>query len=605
MRKKIVLILCMFTWVLALGQSGINTSDVNPLAALHIEALTDSQGVLIPRLTTAERDSIIVNEQTEDGLTIFNIDQGCINFWNKASSSWKSVCGELGFSEFTILEPVVVFGLYKSQISLDNSHFVQFKVQVDKPGSYELLAKSTQDNGYSFLIQGDFPTTGIFNIQMPAQGTPINPTGEINLDRFTIYINGKATNAGAPGVTFSVEVVDSSKKPAFKILCAQASVHGLYSYNVPTNSSNYIEVSLEVDPGISNVIGATYEFTSNTLDGISFYGTGKITSTTMRVRLYAQGTPTSSTNKIVTLKSNSQTSNATCRVEVIMTIPKKRLLSIGSSANGYGYNFAGNAASNKLITSQINFGTQTDSKVAFEGWQEIINGGNDPSEATLRNWLTGANPVDIVIIGYSWVMREAHAILLAEYMRKGGVILAFTEANSGSKWLFKHVFGQTNIGVVNGSISGATYSISGLNDPVLLGPFADIREKYWGEDASATNIAVGIDTSEIYIYSNHYDTQKDERGNTAYKSGVTAFRHRSLNFIWVGDGGFNSHSQGNPSSTSTPFVLDGNNSPTVKNNYGHGSSSKHVTVYNAYFTANAIAWALQQTEVNGINSGKL
>ncbi|MHC5354853.1 hypothetical protein ACYSNX_11915 [Myroides sp. LJL115] len=604
MEKRIILFLLMFCSLMGFSQSGINTVNVNPFAALHIESLQSNQGVLIPRLTTAQRDSVIVNEQTEDGLTIFNIDQGCLNFWNKDSKSWKSVCGELGFSEFTILEPVTVYGLYRSKISLDNSHFVQFKVQVDKPGSYELLAISDQDNGYSYLIQGDFPTTGVFNIQMPAQGTPINPTGETNLDKFTIYNNGKANNGAAPGVTFNVEVVDSSKKPAFKMLCAQATVHGLYYYNRPTTASNYIEISLEVDASVNNVIGATYEITSDTVDGISFFGTGKITSTTMRVRLYASGIPTSSTNKIITLKSNSQTSNATCRVEVVMTIPKKRLLSIGASASGFGYNFAGNAASNKLITSQINYGTQADSKVAFEGWDEIINGGNNPTEAALRGWLTGSNPVDIVIIGYSWIMREGHAVLLADYMRQGGVVLAFTQANTGSKWLFKHVFGQTNIGVVNGAGPGGTYVFSGLNDPVLLGPFADIREKYWGEDASITNIAVGIDTSEIFIYSNQYNTQETESQNNRYSKGVTAFRHRSLNFIWVGDGGFNSHSQGNSSNIICPFVLNNNNSPAVKATYGSGSSSRRVPVHNAFFTANAIAWALKQTEINGINSGK-
>ncbi|MHC5310375.1 hypothetical protein ACYSNM_10005 [Myroides sp. LJL116] len=605
MRKKNLVWLFLLSAILVFGQSGINISNVNPLAALHIDALLGDQGVLIPRLTTSERDSIVIDEQTEDGLTIFNTDEGCINFWSKTTKSWKSVCGELGFSEFTILEPLVVFGLYKSKISVDESHFVQFKVKVDKPGSYELIATSENDNGYSYLIEGDFPTTGIFNIQMPAQGTPINPTTVNNLDKFTIFINGKANNGGAPAAKFEVEVVDSSKKPAYKILCSSASVHGLYYYNVPVNSSNYIEVSLEVDSSINNVLGATYEFTSDTIDGLSFYGTGRITANTMRVRLYASGTPTSSANKIITLKSNSETSNTTCRVEVLMTIPKKTMLSIGSSANGYGYNFAGTAASNRLVTSQINYGNLPDSKVAFEGWEAIINGGNDPSVASLRNWLNGARPVDIVVIGYSWTMREEHAILLAEYLKKGGVILAFTEANTGSSWLLKHVFGQNNIGVVNGSRSGATYSISGLSDPVLLGPFADIREKHWGEDASTSNIAVGIDPTQIYIYSNQYDTQRDEGQNNNFKRGATAFRHRTLNFIWVGDGGFNSHSQGNTSNTITPFVLKSDGSPDVKNNYGHASSSRRVSVYNAYFTANAMAWALRQTEVNGINKGKL
>lgn len=605
MGKKLFLFLLMFSSFLSFGQSGINTVEVNPHTALHIESSQDHQGVLIPRLTTAQRDAIVIDQQTEDGLTIFNTDHGCINFWNKTTGGWKGVCGELGFSEFTIIEPVKVFGLYKSQKEVDSSHFVQFTVQVSKPGSYELIATSSQDNGYSFLLQGDFPTSGVFNIQMPALGIPVQPTIAPDFDQFSISINGKLENGGAPAVTFEVEVIDSSKKPAFRILCGQAKVHGLYFFNVPTTNANYIEVSIEVDGPLNNVVGATYEFTSNTVDGLSFYGTGKITAAVTNVILYAEGTPTNARNKTITLKSNSQSSNAVCDVEVIMTIPKKKLLTIGASKDLFGYNFSGNALSNKLITTQSNYGTLSNSVVAFEGWEQIIDAGNDPSESSLSSWLTGSHPVDIVIIGFSWIMREGHAILLADYIRKGGVVLAFTQANTGSKWLLQHVFGQSNIGVANGGGPGGTYLFSTMEDPVLMGPFGNVQGKYWGEDASITNIAVGVNPSDIYAYSTQYNTQVSQAINNTYKKGVTAFRHRSLNFIWVGDGGFNSGLPGATSNIVTPFALKADNSPNVLNNYGSELIvSRRVPVYNAYFTANAIAWALRQTELNGINSGK-
>jgi len=134
------------------------------------------------------------------------------------------------------------------------------------------------------------------------------------------------------------------------------------------------------------------------------------------------------------------------------------------------------------------------------------------------------------------------------------------------------------------------YQLSGTDDAILNGPFGDIRNQRWGEDASNTSGASGIPSGMIDIYSNGSDIS----GGTSNSAIVTAFKHKTLNFLWIGDGGFNSN--GNPTSdTITPFVLDGANYPVLKTNYGRGTE---YSVYNAILTANAFAWAIEMADSN-------
>jgi hypothetical protein len=88
--------------------------------------------------------------------------------------------------------------------------------------------------------------------------------------------------------------------------------------------------------------------------------------------------------------------------------------------------------------------------VKYEGWDQIIDGTDSPSAAQLTTWTTGANPVDIIVIGYAWGMNAAEAQVLKNYLAKGGVIVAYSESNGGMQNLFRNVFdGSVNTGSVN------------------------------------------------------------------------------------------------------------------------------------------------------------
>ena len=95
---KYILVL-VFPLSLLWGQVkiGEHIDVLNPAAILELESTR--QGLLLPRLTTAQRDSITIHENTE-GLLIFNVDSNTIQYLKrepvaatnnkKLSYSWES-----------------------------------------------------------------------------------------------------------------------------------------------------------------------------------------------------------------------------------------------------------------------------------------------------------------------------------------------------------------------------------------------------------------------------------------------------------------------------------------------------------------------------------
>ncbi len=306
--------------------------------------------------------------------------------------------------------------------------------------------------------------------------------------------------------------------------------------------------------------------------------------------MYGTGTPTSMDPKRLTITSNSKSDVTTCSATVTIAYTKKKVLSIGTYANVYGYNFSGTAYSNQMITAQANFGTQENSLIKAEGFEFISPGDFSPSLAQLQTALN-QNP-DFIIMGVWWDPTVAMADLLVDYLAKGGIILAFMEEAGGTR-ILQRLFANTSISGTLVNAAGAVYRYPILNDEILNGPFGDIRGLQWGEDASQTRAMYNIPTSSITVYSNDQDISAGNAGT----GGITAFKHNSLNFIFVADGGFNSAANNAPASnTICPFNIDANKFPIAKTNYGR---STRYTVYNSIFTANALAWAIKTAQFKG------
>lgn len=591
--KYIYSLLVFFLFsIFSFGQTAINRTLPSVNSALHMEASDKGKGMLIPRLTQAQRNAIVTT-QAEDGLTIYNIDEDCLNYWSKIDNQWKSVCGKTGKSEFTITDcnKIKVYGIYKDKTPLSNEHFITMEVDVKKIGTYSIMASSTPYNGYYYAISGEFLSTGKYTINVPAAGEPMN----FGTDTFKVYLNDQDANGPEPACTFKVKVEDIRIKPDFRMRCGDTKVFGVYKLDQTLDQSHYIEVTIDAE---ASAMGATLVVQTNEVDGIYFKGSEEITKTRQTIRLQGYGVSNTTSVKNFTIKTNSTLTNAVCYVNVRVLIPRKKIVSIGTSPNGYGYNFSGRAASNKLVTEIRNYGNLPTSVIGYEGNMVIEDGSNSPSINSLKGWMEGSNPIDILIIGYSWTMNEAAAEVIGNYLLKGGVVLAYCESNAGMQTLMAKLTGGNTVKAQNGGTAGTLYRFSNIDDPILNGPFGDIRGKLWGEDASTTTTLVNVDTSSIMVYSDAYNWST---GTMTRKGGLTAFRHKDFNLIWTGDGGFNSNHAG-ASNTICPFKLDDNNYPIPKSSFGNGTNKSPV--YNAIFTANAFAWALMQSEKNGINSNK-
>lgn len=151
MRKIQLLLMLLITSVITFGQVGINTGNPNINAGLHISERIDPastaapdkfNGVIIQRYTTAERNTLSLGA-AENGLTIYNKDTNCYDYWNGTSSKWSSICGKLGPSEFNVgsidcSTDISLNGSYTTDTGLTTSEYIKIKVNITSPGSYDL-----------------------------------------------------------------------------------------------------------------------------------------------------------------------------------------------------------------------------------------------------------------------------------------------------------------------------------------------------------------------------------------------------------------------------------------------------------------------------------
>ncbi|PXV69037.1 hypothetical protein CLV62_101306 [Dysgonomonas alginatilytica] len=629
MKKFLLLLICSVLINTLPAQVGINTESPDEKAILEI--VNSEKGILIPRMTEAQRDEIKPTSVNQQSLLIFNTDEDCFNYWHKIEKEWKSLCGKIGKAIFTInCDAVKVAGEYKNGEALGGANYVTVIVHVTKPGTYSIAATVTDpklENGYYFTTSGEFLSTGTYTIIVPGMGTPAKYTTP-NKDNFTLALNGVRVNGEESACTFDVEVKNSAIKPRYTMTCSGTKVFGEYYEEQALNGSHYIEVVLAVE---STSFGATYEIETNEVDGIKFKGSGVLTSSPQTVRLQGEGVPFANTTKKMYIKSNSESSTATCLANVYIIIPPKRILTIGN-ATLYGYNFGNvGAASNKMITDPLNFGPLTNSIVRYSGFKNKgtafgsnnWNGTDDGRtiinmpdayanvyEADLALLLTtgkaGFPPVDIVSIGYDYAITASVAQKLAAFVNNGGILLACCESQAGNQNLLRAIFNKQDITTVNGGANnppGAIYQFESKEDPILNGPFGNIGGLYWGEDITNTYYATNLPLDEVVLYTSNKNINSTT--SVAIPNAATAFRHRTLPFVWVGDGGFNSNDNNvTTDGTLCPFRLRSKtisgttylNFPGIRENYGSPSGITKYPVYNAIFTANAIAWCIKTAD---------
>lgn len=564
-------------------------------------------------------------DKVHTGLIVYNLteDDGkelCLGLNQWDGKQWNCFQQKLGnaIAHIDDCANITFLGQYQDKVSLNSGNYMNISLVVTKPGAYTVTARaayaanSSLDNGYYFTTTGVFLTAGKYTLQVPGSGTPLlfTPSSHPAGDVITITMNDRILTLSDESTSCPKNIVveDSSKKPEYVMLCNRTSVRGVYKLNNELNNTNYIDMVLSVDLA---AVGATYIIETDEVDGISFKGQGVLTNFgEQAVRLYGYGTPNSLADKHFTIKSNSIKTVATCEAKVTMVIPKKRIYTLGHDA-GYGYNLSSTSASRAVLTAPANFGVLENSKVKVDMPNfDFIVSGYTAGEATLyitsvRNELTNNKP-DIVFITQDTYISTSLATELIDYLNKGGVLFFCWEANATSaKLFFTELFGNGITQTTGGALGGGSiYRFNNINDEILNGPFGDIRNKYWGEDASwaigLSNLPVG--ELDIYSYGNDYSNKPSTETNKI--TGLPlVFKHKTLNLFFFADGGFSSCPSAGPNTSNIICPFSYNTStmaPIAKTNYGYGTT--RFDVYNSQAWCNAMAWAIKQAQFNGINT---
>lgn len=560
------------------GKVGIGTTTPNPRAVLQINALNNDAGILIPRLTTVQRNAMVMTN-TEDGVMIFNTDEDCFNYWHKNSLSWKSICGDKSRAVFTIscATSNQAFGNYVVNQPVSNENFINLTINVTTPGNYTIYGTTT--NGYNFSASGEFISAGNYSIQLLAQGTPL--VAQIDTVTFT--------DGNLPLSCANPTQITVLSKSDFTFDCTTIAVNGQYKVGQPLVNSNTLTIPVNVTS-----LGY-YTINSNNVDGISFNKSGTFTALGVQnITIIGSGIPNSSSDKTLTLTISSASGSTTCSVTISIIIAAKKILHLGDSSV-WGYS-AYLKASRNMLNAPNNFGPYSSSLVKYEGFSNnayhLYATNTTPSElASLLN-----ERPDIVIIGYAYAIDTDEAVLLRDYVNSNGILIAFIQDATSSQNLARQIFNDNTITASVANAAGALYRLPSINDLILNGPFGDTRNGWWGEDASATCYLTG---SSINSNATIYNTTVTQSSST--NLGITFFKHNSKNFIWNGDAGFISNSLENGtyvSSTICPFATNSTSNFPVTKTFGFPAQQ----VSNSILFANMMAWAIKQAETNGINN---
>lgn len=179
---------------LSTAQVAISTDGSQPDQSAALDIKFTNKGLLPPRINTAQRLAIT---NPAVGLTIFNTDLRCLEFYIGQADGWYCPCSSHG-----LVSPntVVVGGSYMVLQPLTALNTVTLNVTANVPGGYYISTDLV--DGFSFSGSGTFTTTGPQTITLTGSGTPVAP----GTYTFTVYYGNSST-------TYTITVLASMNIP--------------------------------------------------------------------------------------------------------------------------------------------------------------------------------------------------------------------------------------------------------------------------------------------------------------------------------------------------------------------------------------------------------
>ena len=156
----------------------------------------------------------------------------------------------------------IVGGIYKTDTVLNDSNYVDVKVDVTTGGDYRISTDTV--NGFYFSASGSFTATGENTVRLQGNGNPQS----VGTNIFTVTYDSTVC-------TFSVTtLVGGSGGTAVYSLqgapnnCNPGSTQGAFTAGVPTSSSNTATVNVDV------TTAGTYSIVTTAVNGVTFIASG-------------------------------------------------------------------------------------------------------------------------------------------------------------------------------------------------------------------------------------------------------------------------------------------------------------------------------------------
>jgi hypothetical protein len=241
---KLVFLIFSFFFFLELNAqtegAAINTSGAAPDPSALLDISSNTKGVLIPRLSEAEKQSVV---NPAFGLMIVNTTTGCINIW--LGTTWKQICGDCDFSAPTPTSNSPV--CEQNTITLFATYIPGASYTWVGPNGFSSSDQNPVINNVGLSAAGMYSVTATLNAcTSQAQNiyVSVNPKPSIPLasndgpECLGGAVNLSAT--AAPGVIYNWfgPGAFSSNMQNIPINNVQFSDSGLYSVFVTANSCN-------------------------------------------------------------------------------------------------------------------------------------------------------------------------------------------------------------------------------------------------------------------------------------------------------------------------------------------------------------------------------
>ncbi|MCE3229525.1 MAG: hypothetical protein K0S32_4076 [Bacteroidetes bacterium] len=114
--KKILLLVFGVSCFWGMSQNvGINATGAAPAASAMLDVTSTTSGMLIPRMTTAQRTAIAA---PANGLMVFDTNLNCVYMYLTSTATWRSMCDSYGpyYVETTTLFNPGASTLLKTQV---------------------------------------------------------------------------------------------------------------------------------------------------------------------------------------------------------------------------------------------------------------------------------------------------------------------------------------------------------------------------------------------------------------------------------------------------------------------------------------------------------